>query len=508
VTDPGTTDGLPQEQQRGHAVRGGTLLAAGAIVERVARLGRNMVLARLIAPDQFGVMAIVLAVIALFEAITEVGVAQAVIQNKSGDTPEFLNVAWWFGLARGLILLAIALPLAPLVASMYDMPELTNLLLVAPLTTVFAGATSPRIYALQRQFRFGATLWTTQGAGLIATAATIVLGFQLQNVWALMLGTVFESFTRFVLSFAICPIRPSIHLDPVARRQLLRFSRGMAGLSLLTFVVMQADTFVLGRVVTAEELGLYTMAISLAAFPLMVFSKVVQPLVVPVFAEVQDRLPELRAQLLQLSRLVWLFGLPLATIMTSCATPILTLVYGRPEFARVAPAFSLYSYFVVVYMASMVSFSVYLAIGRPERQRVVTVVRAGVVLGLMYPLSLWLGSTGAALSLLIALVTAMLIQLFNLRRVIGQPILAYLVAMRGGVIASAVIAVPAFASAAFLNLGTNVDLAAGLALGCATWGWLALRERRALQRLGRGDAAAESERTAPNPSSERDTPWP
>lgn len=76
-------------------------MAAGTLVERLVRLGRNMILARLIAPDQFGLMAIVLAVIGLFEALTEVGVAQAVIQNKKGDTPEFLNLAWWFGVARG-----------------------------------------------------------------------------------------------------------------------------------------------------------------------------------------------------------------------------------------------------------------------------------------------------------------------------------------------------------------------------------------------------------------------
>lgn len=474
---------------RRNALRGGSMLAVGAIVERLARLGRNMLLARVISPDQFGVMAITLAVIGLFEAITEVGVAQAVIQNKKGDTPKFLNVAWWFGLARGLTLVAIALPLAPLVASLYDMPVLTDLLLVAPLTMVFVGATSPRVYALQRQFRFGATLWTTQGAGLVATVVTIALGYYLQNVWALMLGTIFEAFARCVLSFIFCPIRLSVRIDPEARRELFRFTRGMAGLPLLTFIVLQADTFVLGSVVTPHQLGLYSMAIALAAFPLMVFGKVVQPLVVPIFARAQTDLSELQASLLQLSRLVWLFGLPLATIMALFAEPLLILVYGRPEFTEVTAAFSIYAGFVIVYMASMVSFSVYLAIAKPERQRVVTIIRAGLVLATIYPLSLTLGSTGAALSLLLALVVAMTVQLFNLRRTIGMPILSYLGTMRGGFIASISAALPAVGVMALPTIPPVGELAVGLALGIATWGWSLLREGRELRRL-RQDARA------------------
>src|SRR5699024_5606174 len=161
------------------------------VAERLARLGRNMLLARVIAPDQFGIMAITLAVIALFEAITEVGVAQAVIQNKRGDTPEFLNVAWWFGVARGVVVGLQAAPLTAPIANFYEEPDLTPLLMVAPLTVVFTGLTSPRVYALQRKFKFKATLFTFQGAGLIGTAFTIALGFILQNVWALLWGAVF-----------------------------------------------------------------------------------------------------------------------------------------------------------------------------------------------------------------------------------------------------------------------------------------------------------------------------
>lgn len=464
------------------AVRGGQILAAGTVVERLARLGRNMLLARIIVPDDFALMAITLAVIAVFGAITEMGVAQAVIQNKRGHTPEFLNVAWWFGVVRGVLVGVMAALLAGPIASFYEEPLLRQLLMVAPLTIVFTSLASPRIYALQRQFRFGATLWTTQGAGVLGTVATIVLGLILQNVWALVLGAIFEAFARFVLSFILCPIRPRFQLEEESRRDLLKFTMGMLGLPLLTLLILQADVFVLGKVVSAEQLGYYALAIALAGFPLSIFSKVVQPLVVPTLATFQEDYPRMQTAVLGLSRLVWLFGLPLTTVMGIAAAPLLSLVYGA-AYAQAAWAFALYSLFCIIYMASMVSFSVYLAIGRPELQRRFTIVRAVVVLAGLYPMSVALGTAGAALMLVLGMVVAMVVQLFNLRRVIGLRIGPYLGTMRLGLGISALVAVPCALVVFLAPTPGWADALVCAVLGGIAWGLLFLRERRTLKAL-------------------------
>ena len=474
------------------AARGGQILAAGTVVERLARLGRNMLLARIIVPDDFALMAITLSTIAVFGAITEVGVAQAVIQNKRGNTPEFLNVAWWFGVLRGVLVGVMAALLAGPIASFYEEPLLRQLLLVAPLTIVFTSLASPRIYALQRQFRFGATLWTTQGAGVLGTLATIVLGIILQNVWALVLGAIFEAFARFVLSFVLCPIRPRFQLEAQSRRDLFRFTTGMVGLPVLTLLIMQADVFVLAKVVTTEQLGYYALAIAFAGFPLGIFSKVVQPLVVPTMAIFQHDNPGMQATVLRLSRLVWLFGLPLTTVMGIASVPLLSLVYG-PDYAQAAPAFALYCLFCTIYMASMVSFSVYLAIGRPELQRRFTIVRAIIVLAILYPLSVALGTAGAALTLVVGMAVAMVVQLFNLKRVIGLGVGSYLGTMRLGLGIALLVAVPSALVVWFVPLPDWGHALACAFLGGITWALLLLRERRTLKALGAAAARGKGE---------------
>jgi len=465
-------------------LRGGSVLAAGTLVERLARFGRNMVLTRIIAPDQFGLMAIVLATIALFEAITEVGVSQAVIQNRRGKLPEFLNVAWWINTVRGLAIFVIAAPLSPLIAAFYSEPTLAPILVVAFSSMVFAGMTSPKVYALQRQFRFGESVAITQGAGLLGTGLTLVLGMVWQNVWALVIGTVFEAFVRFVLSFVLCPIRPSLRIDKQSRRELFAFTKGMMGLAFMTFLVSQADIFVLGRVASTQVLGLYSMAVTLAMFPQSLFAKIVQPLVVPILTAFQDSIEQMRAAYLRLERLVWLFGLPMAATMTVAAEPLLTVVYGLP-YAAVAVPFGVIAFYSVVYMASMVSFSVYLAMARPELQRSFTLLRALLLVASIYPLSVTFGPVGAASSVLGALVLAMLLQVRNLKRVIGLGFVEYLGTLRAGVLAGLVVG-----ALVWLIGLLGVPVLARAALSAlpllGAWSLLALRERAGFRALRSG----------------------
>lgn len=460
------------------------MLAAGTLVERLARFGRNMVLTRIIAPDQFGLMAIVLATIALFEAITEVGVSQAVIQNRRGKLPEFLNVAWWINTVRGLAIFVIAAPLSPLIADFYSEPTLAPILVVAFSSMVFAGMTSPKVYALQRQFRFGESVAITQGAGLLGTGLTLVLGMVWQNVWALVIGTVFEAFVRFVLSFVLCPIRPSLRIDKQSRRELFAFTKGMMGLAFMTFLVSQADIFVLGRVASTQVLGLYSMAVTLAMFPQSLFAKIVQPLVVPILTAFQDSIEQMRAAYLRLERLVWLFGLPMAATMTVAAKPLLTVVYGLP-YAAVAVPFGVIAFYSVVYMASMVSFSVYLAMARPELQRSFTLLRALLLVASIYPLSVTFGPVGAASSVLGALVLAMLLQVRNLKRVIGLGFVEYLGTLRAGVLAGLVVG-----ALVWLIGLLGVPVLARAALSAlpllGAWSLLALRERAGFRALRAG----------------------
>ena len=116
---------------KARAARGSLWLGGASTFDQVTRFVRQVILVRILAPADFGLMALVIAASRAFDTFTEVGVRQCVVQSKSGGTDEFLNAAWWSSMARGVMLYVVGLLMAPYVCRFYDRPDLLPLLQVA-----------------------------------------------------------------------------------------------------------------------------------------------------------------------------------------------------------------------------------------------------------------------------------------------------------------------------------------------------------------------------------------
>jgi O-antigen/teichoic acid export membrane protein len=167
--------------------QGGGVLTLGSFAENLLRFLRNMILARLLAPDAFGLMATIIATVAASEAFAEVGLTQSIIQNKKGADKEFLNVIWWFSAFRGIILYIIVFFAAPFIADFLNKPELTFILRIALIVIIFRGLISPKIYLLQKELKFTQWVLLTQSASILGIIIAIISAFFIRNFWALVL---------------------------------------------------------------------------------------------------------------------------------------------------------------------------------------------------------------------------------------------------------------------------------------------------------------------------------
>src|SRR5208283_3975541 len=206
-------------------MRGGVLLGGGSIAEQASRFARNMILTRLLAPSAFGAMAIVMSSSAIVAALTEVGVKQAVIQNPRGKEKAYLNAGWWMGMGRALSTYIIIFAMAPWVAHFYGIADLSALLRVTLVGTLFDGAMSPRSILLQKEMRFGRWMAISNVGAICGVALTVVLSFFLRDVWALAIGFGSENVFRCLLSYILCPGLPSLGWDRHAARDLYKFSK-------------------------------------------------------------------------------------------------------------------------------------------------------------------------------------------------------------------------------------------------------------------------------------------
>ena len=421
-------------------------MGIGTVADKGLAFVGKMILARLLVPDELGLMVLILSLTAIFEAFTEVGIKQSVIQNKNGARPEYLNTAWWFQCGRGIGLYAIAFLIAPWICRFYfsgraevlaihTSPELVTLVRVAFLSILFNGFVSPRAHVLEKEFRFGRAVFLLQGSAVLGTIITIILAFSMRNVWAVVIGFAAMSAMRSVFSFVLCPFQPNFNFDRDSFRQLFKFARGLFGSPMLAYIASNIDVFVGGKMVAPSVLGMYGMALALAMIPRELFARIAAPVLLPSFAEKQNDKKVVCRAVLKITAVTATLTIPWLVLAISCGKEILSIVYGS-QFATISVAFGLMCIFVFITIQGIVLTLVFLAMGNPEKHRAFVGIRA-IILGLLiYPAIKWWGMTGAAGAVLGANLVALMVQVAIVHKVIGLSIKGYLNCWLVGTIAA------------------------------------------------------------------------
>ena len=400
-------------------------LSIGTFAGRGVRFIRSMVLARILAPDQIGVMAIVMSFSVAFEALTEVGVKQSIIQNKQGANTHYLNVAWWMQVIRALCLYGLAVLSAPWISSFYNNPELLPLMRVAFLAIALKGFVSPRAHVLEKEYKFGRAVFLIQGSAVLGAIISIGLALVMRNVWALVIGFVIEMAILCILSFILVPFMPRFAIDRGSLIELLKYARGMFGLPVLTALSFQAPILILGKVISEDQLGLYSYAALLAYIPIDLYLRTIAPVVLPVFSEKQNDKDALCRGILRTTQWTGCFIIPLVAFMVCCASELLLLSYG-PGYVAMAVPFAVLCLEIVPQNQAVSLAGVYLAVGQPHLQRRFAVIRAVAIIGFMYPMAVFFGPVGATVVIIFSSIIVLFMQVIKAREVISLNLRQYM----------------------------------------------------------------------------------
>ena len=413
------SDGL-----RAKVVRGGTWLGAGSAAEQAVRFARNMILTRLLAPNAFGAMAIVMSCSSIIGTLTDVGQRAAVIQNPRGRENAYLNAGWWMGMGRAICMYAIIFAFAPFVGHFYGNTELCALLRVALLSTLFEGAMSPRSILPEKDMKFGRWMAISNGGGICGVITTVILSFYIRDVWALAIGACSENAFRCLLSYIVCPGLPSLGWDRHVVRELYKFSRAVVGLSFLNLVFSRTDIFVLGKLYSTTTLGLYTMGVLLVQTPSSFITKMMGQILFPSFAHVQDNKERVNRILIESTSWLILLGLPGVVVIYLCGHSLLTVIYGARYVAAAGPlAVAAVVVFLNVLNAAITC--VFNGIGLPALHRRAVAASAGAMLIAIYPACKLFGIVGGQIAALLAIILSYFLQVMRMRGLTGLDLLRY-----------------------------------------------------------------------------------
>jgi O-antigen/teichoic acid export membrane protein len=290
ATDGHASPFAPRRSLRALVIRGSawTLLGYGAA--QVLRLGGNLVLTRLLAPEIFGVATLVVLFLQALEMFSDVGLSSSVVRSPRGDDAEYLSTVWTIQVIRGFALGFGAILIAWPAAAIYGTPALKWLIPVGGITAVAQGFCSVAVLRSNRHMVLGRLTVLELCAQALTLCATVLLAAVRPTVWALVCGGIIGAVAKAVLSFVMLPA--SVHRltwDRSSAAEILHFGKWLTLSTILTFLANSGDRLVLGYVLTKRELGVYSIAFLMSQAVLLA----VRNLSVRIFFPLYSRLGEL-----------------------------------------------------------------------------------------------------------------------------------------------------------------------------------------------------------------------
>lgn len=327
------------EDLAGRSVRGGTVTLAAQGIQFALGLGSTVVLARLLAPEDFGLVAMVTALTGFVAMFKDAGLSLATVQRAEIDHAQ-VSTLFWINVAASVALMLVLAALAPAIAWFYGRPGLVYVTLAIAATFVLGGLTPQHAALLKRQMRFTALAAkeiTAMACGMVVGVTLAWLG---ARHWALVAMGATSSLVAAVMVWGLTGWVPGLPRRGTGVRPMLVFGGNLTAAKFVNHFSRHADNILIGWYWGAGALGLYHKAYALMALPI---SKIFEPLgdvTVPALSRLQDDPARFRQYYLKAVNSVAWMTMPPVALLAAAAGPIILLVLG-PQWEGAIPIFQI-----------------------------------------------------------------------------------------------------------------------------------------------------------------------
>ena len=373
---------------------------------RLVTLVSLAVLARLLAPRDFGLLAFALVYITYAETIGDLGTTVALIYwpERRDDAAQ---VTFVMNAVMGVFWFTLTLVLAPAIAAFFRNPEAADIVRVLAVSFVikFLGNTHDAL--AQKDLRFRARAIPELALAIVKAALSIALAALGFGAWSLVWGHVAGQTVWTIAAWAIVPWRPRPALPRDLFAPMLRYGRGIVGVNVIAAVVHHADKAVVGRLLGTAALGVYQIADRLPDATVTVIIWVVSKVLFPAFARLQHSIDELRGAYLRALTYVSIVTVPVAAGLCVAAEPIVRVVFG-PKWMAAVPVLRWLAIYTGVRSLGTHAGDVLKATGRSGLLAAFGVVKAALIVPSLIVAARW-GLEAVAMALaLVTLLTVIL----------------------------------------------------------------------------------------------------
>lgn len=320
----------PKPRLKQLALKGSAYEIASFGISQAIRLGSNILLTRLLAPEAFGLAAMINMVNYGLIMLSDLGTGPSVVQSPHGDEPDYLNTAWTMHVMRGAALFCISVLAAWPIAWLYDEPLLGPVLAVSSIGVLFSGFESTALLTLLRRVDSRRLALLDLTLQLVGIGVTIIGAYFTRSVWAIVAGLLATGASKTLLSHFYLDVgyKNRFFWSKEAAQRIVRFGRWIFFASLVTFFSSQVDRMVLGKLLGLAELGVYAVAVSLAEVGMMLVQRLTSQILFPILSRVHREQPDRVSNVFYRARLgLDALSLPAAGALFVLAPWVIDLLY-------------------------------------------------------------------------------------------------------------------------------------------------------------------------------------
>ena len=388
----GTTIHQRLNQINNDIAKGAVWMVAFKFIDRGIGLASTIVLARLLAPEDFGLIALAMMLLSALQLFFAFNFDVHLIQNPNAGRDQF-DTVWTFNVLFTSICAIVMSGSAYWAATFYHEPRLEMVIYVLALGVLVSGFSNIGPVIFRREMRFDREFKFMLGRRLAPVLVTIPIAFWLRSYWALALGQLAGLLAGVLLSYYMSAYRPRFSLK--AKSELFHASKWLVINNLFGFLNGRAAEFVIAKFAGVAELGIYTISSEISTLPTTELVAPINRAAFPGYSRLAHDIDQLRNSFLSVISIIALFALPAGIGIASVADIMVPAVLGWKWTQSIPLIQVLAIYGIFSALQNNIGY-VYLAVGRTRLITLVNGVQFVVLLALLLPATWYRGATGAA----------------------------------------------------------------------------------------------------------------
>jgi lipopolysaccharide exporter len=385
-------------------------MVAFKLLERGMGMISMLILARLLLPEDFGLIAMATSLIALLELFTAFGADTALIQ-RANPSRDHYNSAWTLnalaGVGVGTCMIALAIP----AAHFYNESRVEFIIYASAFGAMVQGHENIGVVNFRKEMRFDKEFRFMLGKKLLGFLVTIPLVFLWRNYWALVMGMVVGRIGGVAMSYILHPFRPRYSL--AAAKDLMNVTKWLLTQNLITFVRERSSDFVIGRMIGSHALGIFTVSAEISNMPGTELVAPINRAILPAYVKLADDVPALGREYLSVMAMISLVAIPAVAGFAACSSFLVLLVLG-PNWIEAALLLQILAFFGILQVMQSNAYSAFIALNRHQVFVKINGLQVAILVPLMVAGVAWNGLRGAALAYV---ATAMIILPIALTRI-------------------------------------------------------------------------------------------